>query len=165
MTAGIDYAGTNGTCNRDEKTGIRYGIISMHCLADWAYDEFESHYWQGCGNCGTELTSDEWQESDDSDAVCPNCGEDCTDHQFADEPSGYTYEAHGLSMSIDSSGDVWVYMSPLVIRAAFCSPCAPGACHLESPCDDGAECYAVPRDWFDDERAPCPYPTKESVVQ
>ncbi len=184
MSAGIDYSGTNETCNRDSKTGIRYGIIAANSLADWIWDEFEADYWRGCGHCGTELaTDDEWGCNVDDETICPNCEQVCDDDsdQYGEEPIGYTYVKGGLRMSIDSHGYVWVLRSPLTIRAwvtcnsnwhwwkrirlrtpdfkGFCSPCAPGACHLESPCADewgGAECYAVPRDWFDDDY-PCPY--------
>ena len=161
MPTGIDYSGPGATCNRDSETGIRYGIIPARSLAHWVWDEFETEYWRGCGNCGTELSEDdEWACNADEETCCPHCQtvlED--DQQYGDEPNGHHYNQDGLKMSIDSSGDVWVFMSPLTIKASFCSPCAPGACHLESPCDDGTECYAVPRDWFDDESR-CPYPIR-----
>jgi len=134
----------------------------MNRLASWAWDEFEGVYWRGCGNCGTELPTDgAWGCNEDDETCCPSCGQVYEDEsdQYGDEAIGHTYDKDGLCMGVDSDGDLWVYKSPLTIRASFCSPCAPGACSLGSPCDDGEECYAVPRDWFDaNEGDPCPYP-------
>ncbi len=168
MTKGIDYSGPGATCNRDSETGIRYGIIPADRLAHWVYDEFEAIYWRGCGHCGTEhpvgnADGEDFKECERDDdesgqLLCLSCFKtfDEDDH-YGDVPFSQEYDRDGLRMRICNDNDVWVFMSPLIIKAGFCSPCAPGACHLESPCVDGAECYAVPREWFDDE-SPCPYP-------
>ena len=52
---------------------------------------------------------------------------------------------------------MWFTRSPYFTRAAFCSPCAPGACHLANPREDGERAYCPGPDWFDDEN-PAPFP-------
>lgn len=66
--------------------------------------------------------------------------------------------------------DVFILKSPYYTRAQFCSPCAPGAAYLRSPCEDGPKAYCFAPDWFhpwdDDqvtgeyagEKTSCPYP-------
>jgi len=159
MSVGIDYSGINGTCNRDSKTGIRYGIISAHRLAHWSYDEFEGVYWRGCGHCGNEHTDDNkdeshgWIEFGNCQIACLGCGEVFSDDaHYGDEATCCEYDKGGLQMRLDNAGDVWVFLSPLTIKAGFCSPCAPGACSLNTPEDGGALAYAVPLDWFEEDR-------------
>lgn len=52
--------------------------------------------------------------------------------------------------------DIFIMRSPYYTRARFCSPCAPGACHLENPTEDGERAYCFGHDWFEDELAPYP---------
>lgn len=157
MARGIDYAGTSSTVNRNPETGIRYGIIHNHRLAEFAYDEFTTEYDEYCPHCGEELS----QESSETLATeckleCPHCSKEIRDgDQFGDEPSRVTLDDGTYKAFIDSSGDVWVIDSPYYTRAAFCSPCAPGACYLASPCDDGERAYCLGAEWFDGEP---PYP-------
>jgi hypothetical protein len=44
MGKGIDY-GMNKT-NIDHTTGIRYGVINIGDLNEWAYESFEADYFQ-----------------------------------------------------------------------------------------------------------------------
>jgi hypothetical protein len=89
---------------------------------------------------------------------CPACDKLIReDDQFPDEPSRHVCEDESYKASLDSSGDAWFFKSPYFTRAAFCSPCAPGACHLASPCEDGERAYCPGPDWFDDE-SPAPFP-------
>ena len=79
--------------------------------------------------------------------------------QFADQADCYTYEKNGISAMIDDYGDLWIFCSPIYTYAAFCSPCAPGACHLNSPLPaehKNNKAYCLPVEWFD-EFNPCPY--------
>ncbi len=52
--------------------------------------------------------------------------------------------------------DIFILKSPYYTRAQFCSPCAPGACYLTNPCEDGERAYCFGHDWFDDGKAPYP---------
>ncbi len=149
---GIDYSGTGATCNRDLTTGIRYGIIPLHGLNEFAYDSFEPEYDACCPSCGREI------DTDDIPCFCPECEEDIDeDNAYADEPSRITLDEPGYEGMLDSSNDVWVFRSPYFTRAAFCSPCAPGACYLTSPCVDGERAYCLGPEWFDEDN-PAPYP-------
>lgn len=173
--AGIDYSGPGAGCNRDAETGIRYGIISQNAvLQAWADGSEPDYGPPTCGECGCEATpaADYKGDIDElidagalsaepheaQDYVCETC---CrvfgNESAYGNEPNGFTYDANGIQASSDSDGDIWITRSPYYTRAAFCSPCAPGACHLENPTPDGERCYCLPPDWFDDEE-PCPYP-------
>lgn len=71
MSTGIDYG--KGTTNIDTKTGIRYGVISVHDITQAWCDSSEPNYGEPtCGNCGKEVL-----DLDNSDVVfCPQCGKD-----------------------------------------------------------------------------------------
>lgn len=160
-SVGIDYG--TGTTNRNPDTGIRYGVISMNRLSQWAWEDVEADYGEPtCGHCGNEAV--EWDmdthdsyEGDGSDYACEHCERsfDSSD-AFGEEPVGHTHDG-AEKFTVDSYGDAFVVASPYYTRAAFCSPCAPGACHLENPTPDGAKAYCLGTDWFDDDN-PCPYP-------
>lgn len=154
-----------GTTNRDMDTGIRFGVIPQHdCLQAWA-DESESIY--PCEEC----------ESWDSE------NEECDDEGMDCEPVGYKYVNDEYKLFAGSDGDIFVEKSPFFTYAAFCSPCAPGACHLRNPLEHTADehehamckfpisnpsplvnnkCYCLGHDWFYDcEPAHAPYPVYE----
>lgn len=153
MSRGIDYAPIGSNVNRDSETGIRYGVIPVGRLGEFAHDEFETQYHSACPACG-----EDWPEDLDTPADCPSCGKRVRDgEQCGDEPSGFELDNSEYSASIDSSGDAWWFKSPYFTRAAFCSPCAPGACYLTSPCEDGERAYCPGPEWFDDDN-PAPYP-------
>ena len=175
MGKGINYAG-HSTVNMDVKTGIRYGVISSNDLnLDIVFESFENDYGAPtCGNCGNEVISTDEDEAEDEDGnelntdkyahpkygcddyVCHDC--EC----FLDSSDAYGDEAIGANLddgeyiaSMSTSGnDIFVIKSPYYTRAEFCSPCAPGACHLSSPCDDGDKAYCFGHDWFEDGKAP-----------
>lgn len=149
MARGVDYG--LGRTNIDLATGIRYGVIPVGTLGDEAIEEFETRYTPRCPECGGEVS-----DAPDTDAfVCATHGEQEHDTCFGDEPDAITYERDGYAMSLDSQNDVFIVASPYYTRAAFCSPCAPGACYLTSPCDDGERAYCPGPEWFD---GPAPYP-------
>lgn len=71
------------------------------------------------------------------------------------------YESGGYRIQTNSGGDAWCLKSPYFTFAQFCSPCAPGACHLGNPlnlkarfADNRAYCFG--HDWFEDSIAPYP---------
>lgn len=168
MGKGIDYG--MGTTNIDRATGIRYGVIPMNDLNEFAYDSFEDDYGAAtCPVCGNEVqdVSDVEKELDDvpnyrergscDDYYCDECNhtldsQDC----FGEEPIGSHLDDGEYLAELHSDGDVFVLRSPYYTRAAFCSPCAPGACYLTDPQDDGAKAYCFGPDWFTDDKPPYP---------
>lgn len=156
---GIDYG--MGKTNIDRKTGIRYGVISQNdVLQAWA-DSSEPDYPIPdieCSRCQTSVSA-----ADGEETLCPQCG-----HRLAREyeramdlmePAAYVYMAEGYRCFSDSVGDIFIELSPYFTYAQFCSPCAPGACHLGHPLEEPAsnnKCYCFGHDWFDGGKAPYP---------
>lgn len=169
MTRGIDYG--MGQANIDTETGIRYGILSCHDLMPEALEDvysngddldFEEHKAQVLA----DLTAAIAGVLDDA-GHAPRFNDPATmaqeivdnlewDGYQNDGCTRYRYEADGYSILLDSSGDAWAIKSPFYTRATFCSPCAPGACSITSPCDDGEKAYCFGHDWFEDGKAPYP---------
>jgi hypothetical protein len=161
-SAGIDYG--LGKSNIDVKTGIRYGVISQHAVRAESTDDFEYNY--GPAQCPAghgevvssddeSVTDEEW--NDGKDFACTKC-QKCywSDSVYGDDPIGWSYEQHGYELKDCLDSDIFVLGSPFYTYAAFCSPCVPGACSLNSPLDPevGVKCYALGHEWFDDDRAP-----------
>lgn len=168
---GIDYG--MGTTNRDPKTGIRYGVIPMHALSEWAYEDFEADYGDPtCPKCGNEAINVddqpecnyvnrekyEYARGSCGDYACDSCsylfdGEDA----FGDEPLGHILDDGEYEAMMHSDGDVFVIRSPYYTFAQFCSPCAPGACYLLNPTDkQGPKAFCLGHDWFEGNKAPYP---------
>lgn len=127
---GIDYG--LGQTNIDRKTGIRYGVIPIYdVLQAWA-DSSEPEY--PCDIC-------EFEEGSDECEFCEPCGNHLSDKE---------YEA------CSDETDIFIIKSPYYTRADFCSPCAPGACHLRDHNPQGEKCYCFGHDWFENEKAPYP---------
>lgn len=167
--AGIDYSGIGATCNRDSETGIRYGIIPMHALNEWAYESFEPDYGTPhcpkCGNDAIDSGDDSIPPTDQredwdyhgNDFACLDCKYTFwSDQAYGDEPIGNTLDDGEYQGNLDNSNDVWVFKSPYYTFAQFCSPCAPGAGYLANPCEDGPRTYCFGHDWFEDNKAPYP---------
>ena len=147
MSRGIDYG--LGMSNIDHATGIRYGIIPLSALGEWAMEEFESDYGEPhCPDCGDECVA-----SDEKDYRCPEGhGTFWSDDVYPDSPVGWNLESNGYVGWIDDSNDVWLVKSPFKTQAGFCSPCAPGAVYLKDAIDGGAWGYCFGPDWFDDDQ-------------
>ena len=160
MGKGIDYG--MGQTNVDRATGIRYGVIHQNNLVHWALDNFEANYGKpSCGHCGGDAVEyDDEKHSDYErrgfrDYACEECERvfDSSD-AYRDEPIGHNLDDGEYLATMDQYGDVFILKSPYYTRAGFCSPCAPGACHLSSPCDDGEKCFCFGHDWFEGDKAP-----------
>lgn len=119
-----------GKTNIDLKTGIRFGVIPQNAVLQvWA------------------------------DSSAPYYGDDDDDIDDFAEPSSYIIDDGEYTAECGDSGDIFITKSPYYTYAQFCSPCAPGACHLENPLDEPCEnnkAYCFAHDWFDDEKAPYP---------
>lgn len=154
MYTGIDYG--RGTTNIDTKTGIRFGVISMHSVMGEALEDLEHEYPFNCPDCGSESLVK--SRSANYDYFCQSCrtwhmSEDC----YGDESIGFHYEGDGYKLEDCLDSDIIITKSPYYTHAQYCSPCVPGAGNLDSPCDEGAKAYCFGPDWFD-EYNPLPYP-------
>ena len=135
---GIDYG--MGQANVDKVTSIRYGVINQNeVLQAWA-DSSEPHY--PCDSCDADTL-------EDGERVGCEC---C-------EPSSFYVDDKEYEAECGEDGDIFITRSPYYTRAQFCSPCAPGACYLTDPCEDGERAYCFGHDWFyDTETGKAPYP-------
>lgn len=153
--AGIDYSPPGSTVNRDPETGIRYGIIPLHKLGEFAPENFEAEYDACCPHCGEEIPEGfffDIKKVGGFYGKCEHCeSEFREDEQYPDEPSRNVCDDGETKAQLMSDGDAWFFKSPFFTRAAFCSPCAPGACYLTTPTEDGERAYCPGPDWFDEE--------------
>ena len=164
MSKGIDYG--MGQTNIDRENGIRYGVISSHdILQSWA-DSSEANYGKPtCPACGNECSpvpedfDGEQYGRGCADHYCETCQHtiDSSDAYGDDPLSWFVDDGEYLAEQSGDDCDIFVVKSPFYTRAEFCSPCAPGACHLGNPCDDGEKTYCFGADWFDSDN-PCQYP-------
>jgi len=134
MNKGIDYG--LGNTNIDKENNIRYGVIHQNEVLQVWYDSSEPIY--PCESC--EIT----EEEKENDGCC-----------FC-EPIGFSVDNGKYIADSDDYGDIFITKSPYYTRAQFCSPCAPGACYLTNPCDDGEKAYCFGHDWFENGKAPYP---------
>jgi hypothetical protein len=158
---GIDYG--LGKTNVNRETGIRFGIISMNQLNEWAWEGFEADYGDPhCPKCGGTVADSEYLDDDndaqgDKDWWCEACDKSYWSQDvYGDEPIGHTMDDGEYKAQVDSDNDVWVFKSPYYTHAQFCSPCAPGAGHLAHPCESGPKTYCLGHDWFEGGAAPYP---------
>jgi hypothetical protein len=156
--SGIDWG--MGKTNIDPATGIRYGVIPANDVGEAWFDQSEPDYGEpSCPKCGSELA-----ECDGGDYRCEHCETtiDANDSEqlYPESPLRHTYDADGYEITQGGDDtDLFITKSPFFTYATFCSPCAPGACHLRNPlrpedAPDGNKCYCLGHDWFDGEKAP-----------
>ena len=167
MNAGIDYG--LGRTNIDHKTGIRYGVISQNAVTPEALDDiitrgtdvgFENMRDQAKNDLARAIASaidpyGQLHDPDDPDELAAEILDDVEWH-CCDESGPWEFEGEGYFVKLAQDGDVWVLKSPFYTHAQFCSPCAPGAGHLGSPCEDGPKTYCLGPDWFEGGEAPYP---------
>lgn len=144
--AGIDY-GLGGT-NIDKETGIRFSIIPQNYLNDDALDSIYNGRDLGYESAEQEIKNkirgaiedyfSDWKDTNGGKSRLDQAVEDAFDvlDGWAEglECSGpYRYEKDGYILRTTDYNELWVLKSPYFTYAQFCSPCAPGACHLEHP--------------------------------
>ena len=154
---GIDYG--LGDTNIDKETGIRYGVISVNSgvLQAWSDVSVPDYGTIECPKCNKEQ---------EPDYECEFCGAELDDYSMV-EAQGFTYEGEGYACQAGQDGDIFVMKSPFFTYAQFCSPCAPGAVHLENPIEPKTNTvgigylrqrhnrgYCFGHDWFEGEKAP-----------
>jgi len=162
---GVDYG--LGLSNINNKTGIRYGVISQHTVGQAWYEDAEPDYGKPtCPKCGREVSEFEsytgaglesYRPHSCSDYACEACGHYLdSEDVFGEEPRGYYYSGEGYELSDCLDSDIFVLVSPYYTFAQFCSPCVPGAGNLDNAMEDGVKTYCLGHDWFEDGRAPYP---------
>ena len=135
--------------NINPQTGIRYGVVALHSLAEWVYDEFFYHG----RNITQEAIEQEAIATGDLDPEDEQAVQDFWDG-YAVEEEEFELERDGLKLLLSYLGGaplVWVCESPVTTHARPCSPCVPGAGNLDSLDPDGVECYTLPSEWFNTE--------------
>ena len=172
---GINYGMHDS--NLDTDNGIRYGVINQNAVGQVWYDESEAFYGPPlCPSCfnevdetadfsfeGGTMQDNEGNEVDD-EYFCTVCekGVDGYDPDiYPDEPLSWFFQNSEYSAECDSMGDIFITKSPYFTYAQFCSPCAPGAVHLENPLGKSRDSdfsnnkgYCFGHDWFENNIAP-----------
>ncbi len=160
--SGIDYG--RGVTNRDADTGIRYGYISANALdsalvstllyGEGGVEDFVNHSYDSAEEEARKVFLDEaWNEAEargepfDDDDARGDFEAEWSYEGSEDHVSG-TYEGVAYASSwLGGALNFFVFKSPHVTRAAFCSPCVPGAGDLDTLDPEGVETYDVPPDW------------------
>ena len=143
--------------NFDEKTGIRYGVISPHSISSFALDDIY--------NNGTdpqyEMYKAELEARHKNGEIPIETLEDELE-TYESDGSGimdYSDSEYDLHVSGDNFG-IFVMKSPYYTYCRGCSPCAPGAGDLNNPIDPvnldlaqlehiGAKTLCLGPEWFD----------------
>lgn len=139
--------------NYNEKTGIRYGVISARSLNQDLFCELL--YTHGTNETLKEAEEDHKKQArkdaqifDDIDLAEFEENYECPDFDI-DEPT-YSGSYKGVEYAVTYLGGaqiLWVFESPNTGCFDLCSPCVPGACNLDSPNPEGYLGYDVPADW------------------
>lgn len=132
--------------NINPSTGVRYGIVSLDSLAEWAGDEFLVY-----GTNESFIAAlDEARGGGDwlSEAVF--------EEEYEEDEDVYSLELakDGLKLQLSYLGGaplVWVLESAHTTRARLCSPCVPNGGDLDSLDEGGFVCYTLPPEWFREE--------------
>lgn len=153
--------------NYDEKTGIRYGVISPHSISSWSLDEI---YQNGTDPIYEESKREfrqkvfdvlnEYCSTDECNNLCDQAIE-IFNERFESDGSGimdYEDKEYTLHNSSDNFG-IYVIRSPYYTYCRDCSPCAPGAGDLNAPMTsyDGPistnydKTLCLGQEWFDQE--------------
>lgn len=159
--AGIDYS--MGQSNIDTQTGIRYGVIRQHSVGAEVMGDIASG--PHSKDLGWEAFVEEFKlnvRQFASPFMHASLVDRFVEYAADFDWLGECYYPDALKFEYDDGkylirrcldNDMVVIRSPYYTHAQFCSPCVPGACNLESPCDDGPKTYCLGHDFFDG-RAP-----------
>lgn len=165
---GIDYGA--GQTNIDKSNGIRYSVISMNDLDMDGFgpiiDEAEDLDYE---NAITTIkrkiyTALEHLEVPGFEVTVEAAGEvwdivaDAFNDNYTADKVRWSYISQHNEYRISSCGinEIFITKSPHYTHAQFCSPCAPGACHLENYMAEGPMTYALGHAFFVQGVAPYP---------
>jgi hypothetical protein len=130
--------------NFDEKTGIRYGVISPHNISSWSLDEiyqngtdpqYESGKEELTRDIKTVLDRYGFSVGQIDEVLTPAI--DIFNESYQPDGSGimdYSDKEYDLHVSGDNFG-IFVMRSPYYTYCHGCSPCAPGAGDLGASFD------------------------------
>lgn len=159
--------------NFDEKTGIRYGVISPHSISSncdydlYAGPNSTDPYYKSARDDiigGLNIVFEKagiWNEEKQND-IRDEILEYFNDHyENPDGQMDYSDKEYDLHVSGDNFG-IFVMRSPYYTYCRNCSPCAPGAGDLDSPIDPvnldlstlehiSAKTLCLGPEWFDKE--------------
>lgn len=136
-----DYCLTCKHCHGNRFRGGQNAVVRDHRCHDCDCIEPDWADWSGEG----------------SDYACLECKYSfMSDEAFGDEPDCWYVDDGEIKATRRCPGDIFILKSPYFTHAQFCSPCAPGAGYLMSPCEDGPKTYCFGHDWFKDGKAPYP---------
>jgi hypothetical protein len=164
LLSGIDYG--HKMTNIDSETGIRYGVINSNRLASHAWDEITASgtdldYRDAIEGLTQDLTNSLKSVLADYDSGfdCRQAAEGIVEEldlnlESTGDCTRYEYSDDDVTFTVCSDGDIFVTKSKFYALRGFCSPCAPGAGHLES--DGEVMTYCLGPDWFDSDN-PMPY--------
>ena len=152
--SGIDYG--MGQTNIDPETGIRYGVIPAQEVDYWDEEGSVEPTCPKCGSANLDREDTNRVKKGYHDYLCNDCNEVFDDEQAYHEfpINWHLDDGEYLAEQASDSVDIFVTKSPFYTHAQLCSPCAPGACYLLSPEDDGEKAYCFGHDWFEGEIAP-----------
>jgi hypothetical protein len=143
---GTDWS--RGQSNIDHKTGIHYGVISMHEVTQTWCDSSEGVFEYYCPECSTHL-----KRGYDAKR-CPACYRKIDpDYDFdMVDPVAFVYKGNGyVAEQTQYDPDIFILKSPYFTYCQFCSPCAPGAGYIMNSVEDGVKAYCFGHDWFEDQ--------------
>lgn len=155
--------------NYDEKTGIRYGVISPHSISSWSLNDIYDQGTDPIYESGKKEFEDGLKEvireycdnNANLDIADNDINIDSIMDQWNDNYSGndsgimdYSDSEYDLHVSGDNFG-IFVMRSPYYTYCRGCSPCAPGAGDLDSPIEKDPEyplsgmTLCLGPEWFD----------------
>ncbi|MCK9432962.1 MAG: hypothetical protein M0R00_08390 [Candidatus Omnitrophica bacterium] len=163
--------------NFDEKTGIRYGVISPHSISSFALDDiynegtdpqYESakeDFENGLKSAIKEFCDNNSNMRLDDRHIDIDAIMDQWNDHYESDGSGimdYSDNEYSLHVSGDNFG-IFVMKSPYYTFCRGCSPCAPGAGDLNNPIDPvnlnlstlehiSAKTLCLGPEWFDREK-------------
>lgn len=167
--AGIDYS--LGRSNVNHETGIHYGVVHANEVGERWFEDAQAEYGDPtCPKCGnTAIAADTLGKHEPGDEDCTSEPHECEDYAcmackhlfgsesaFGDDPLGFSYTDSEYTCTQGQDGDIFVIASPYYSRSQFCSPCAPGAGYLMTPCETGPKTYCLGHEWFENGKAPYP---------
>lgn len=157
------------TANINPTTGIRYGVINgnsldqdvlaeLHDKAVNVVDGYQRIEFIKQYANAKDIDLDGVAEADYDSHLIDEIGEEFEnalaeydDDYYCDGEPNAEIEHDGCKVVYSFLGGaplVTVMESPIIVRAALCSPCVPNAGNLDDKDPDGYECYDVPTDWY-----------------
>lgn len=145
--------------NRDNETGIRYGVIPFNDLfncgeaffdaaEDISHEEYIQEAKDKIKQAVWGVLEDFGVDKEDSDLAAESVfesQEDVINEHYQPDCPRLAYDDGEYKIDKLDETDLFVAKSPYFTFALECSPCAPGACYLRSGIKDGDVSYVPER--------------------